>query len=133
MIRRPPRSTRTDTLLPYTTLVRAWGQRFGFVGRSAAQLDYLRRLQALAGSGTALWMLVEPGLSPQPSLDALAHRSARRGPPNVLTIDPKIEDYPARVKRLLFGQAEPGGVSRPALADERSAEHTSELQSLMRI
>src|SRR3546814_13307544 len=62
-------------------------------------------------------MLVEPGLSPQPSLDALAHRSARRGPPNVLTIDPKIEDYPARVKRLLFGQAEPGGVSRPALAD----------------
>src|SRR3546814_14509340 len=63
-------------------------------------------------------MLVEPGLSPQPSLDALAHRSARRGPPNVLTIDPKIEDYPARVKRLLFGQAEPGGVSRLALADE---------------
>src|SRR3546814_12161368 len=24
MIRRPPRSTRTDTLFPYTTLVRAW-------------------------------------------------------------------------------------------------------------
>src|SRR3546814_16853294 len=64
-------------------------------------------------------MLVEPGLSPQPSLDALAHRSARRGPPNVLTIDPKIEDYPARVKRLLFGQAEPGGVSRPALVTRR--------------
>src|SRR3546814_13183578 len=63
-------------------------------------------------------MLVDPGLSPQPSLDALAHRSGRRGPPNVLTIDRKIEGYPARVKRLLFGQAEPGGVSRPALADE---------------
>src|SRR3546814_15983340 len=26
MIRRPPRSTRTDTLLPYTTLVRSLGQ-----------------------------------------------------------------------------------------------------------
>src|SRR3546814_9345336 len=25
MIRRPPRSTRTDTLLPYTTLFRSWG------------------------------------------------------------------------------------------------------------
>src|SRR3546814_3763628 len=25
MIRRPPRSTRTDTLFPYTTLFRAWG------------------------------------------------------------------------------------------------------------
>src|SRR3546814_11972283 len=24
MIRRPPRSTRTDTLLPYTTLFRSW-------------------------------------------------------------------------------------------------------------
>src|SRR3546814_17953033 len=29
MIRRPPRSTRTDTLLPYTTLFRAGEQRAG--------------------------------------------------------------------------------------------------------
>src|SRR3546814_13115846 len=28
MIRRPPRSTRTDTLLPYTTLFRSRDQRF---------------------------------------------------------------------------------------------------------
>src|SRR3546814_11410248 len=27
MIRRPPRSTRTDTLLPYTTLFRSLGER----------------------------------------------------------------------------------------------------------
>src|SRR3546814_12409727 len=27
MMRRPPRSTRTDTLFPYTTLVRAGGER----------------------------------------------------------------------------------------------------------
>src|SRR3546814_20300745 len=26
MIRRPPRSTRTDTLFPYTTLFRSWGE-----------------------------------------------------------------------------------------------------------
>src|SRR3546814_9422433 len=26
MIRRPPRSTRTDTLFPYTTLFRSWGR-----------------------------------------------------------------------------------------------------------
>src|SRR3546814_18975506 len=26
MIRRPPRSTRTDTLFPYTTLCRSWGE-----------------------------------------------------------------------------------------------------------
>src|SRR3546814_13976675 len=29
MIRRPPRSTRTDTLFPYTTLFRSQGQRAG--------------------------------------------------------------------------------------------------------
>src|SRR3546814_13810850 len=28
MIRRPPRSTRTDTLFPYTTLFRSWNARF---------------------------------------------------------------------------------------------------------
>src|SRR3546814_3567020 len=27
MIRRPPRSTRTDTLFPYTTLFRSWSHR----------------------------------------------------------------------------------------------------------
>src|SRR3546814_14299421 len=27
MIRRPPRSTRTDTLFPYTTLFRSWKER----------------------------------------------------------------------------------------------------------
>src|SRR3546814_6016244 len=26
MIRRPPRTTRTDTLFPYTTLCRSWGE-----------------------------------------------------------------------------------------------------------
>src|SRR3546814_20794607 len=32
MIRRPPRSTRTDTLFPYTTLFRSWAsQPYGFV------------------------------------------------------------------------------------------------------
>src|SRR3546814_13953856 len=30
MIRRPPRSTRTDTLFPYTTLFRSHPRKFGF-------------------------------------------------------------------------------------------------------
>src|SRR3546814_16466874 len=29
MIRRPPRSTRTDTLFPYTTLFRSWSHAIG--------------------------------------------------------------------------------------------------------
>src|SRR3546814_8145917 len=32
MIRRPPRSTRTDTLFPYTTRVRSWPDRLPFLG-----------------------------------------------------------------------------------------------------
>src|SRR3546814_20722113 len=35
MIRRPPRSTRTDTLFPYTTLFRSEGKRTGAIGLNA--------------------------------------------------------------------------------------------------
>src|SRR3546814_10529225 len=35
MIRRPPRSTRTDTLFPYTTLFRSPGERAGQFGAGA--------------------------------------------------------------------------------------------------
>src|SRR3546814_17484463 len=34
MIRRPPRSTRTDTLFPYTTLFRSWSALIYSPGRS---------------------------------------------------------------------------------------------------
>src|SRR3546814_3718739 len=75
MIRRPPRSTRTDTLFPYTTLFRSW--------------PFLGHLQP--------WQvaIVMPGLL---------------GLPMAL---------------LLFTFREP--------QQQRSEEHTSELQSLMRI
>src|SRR3546814_19639701 len=61
MIRRPPRSTRTDTLFPYTTLFRSFGARVqrqadaveGKRQRRVAtgekqQVHQLRRLEALA-------------------------------------------------------------------------------------
>src|SRR3546814_1783613 len=38
MIRRPPRSTRTDTLFPYTTLFRSYNQ---VAGRDRYQSDFL--------------------------------------------------------------------------------------------
>src|SRR3546814_3124180 len=37
MIRRPPRSTRTDTLFPYTTLFRSGEQRLTGTGRAEEQ------------------------------------------------------------------------------------------------
>src|SRR3546814_5225414 len=87
MIRRPPRSTRTDTLFPYTTLFRSETDSAGALIDSAADLRDVARAVAASIS------------------------------PNLL-----IE----KVKLL---------VTKPATASEviRSEEHTSELQSLMRI
>src|SRR3546814_15771655 len=44
MIRRPPRSTRTDTLVPYTTLFRSGRLRMLEHGDAGAALPFQRRL-----------------------------------------------------------------------------------------
>src|SRR3546814_7826129 len=50
MIRRPPRSTRTDTLVPYTTLFRAMDADEPNVKRIVAEKEEaLRRVEALGG------------------------------------------------------------------------------------
>src|SRR3546814_8457775 len=97
MIRRPPRSTRTDTLFPYTTLFRS---RPGF-GLDRAEAGP-RDLPARGGRN--------PG----------AQGRARRGPAGHL--DPA--ELPRRCRRA--------DALRFAVGS-RSEEHTSELQSLMRI
>src|SRR3546814_9694761 len=84
MIRRPPRSTRTDTLFPYTTLFRSHRRR---------------------GDG-------------QPRRRARLGRAARRR---------------ARDRRRLLSARLSGVSSTFVDAAPRSEEHTSELQSLMRI
>src|SRR3546814_4026800 len=87
MIRRPPRSTRTDTLVPYTTLFRSVDRH----ARRPAAAHRLRRQPQHAG--------LPAGRQP-------AHPAPGRRLP------PQLRRGP-----------------RPA----RSEEHTSELQSLMRI
>src|SRR3546814_4019248 len=88
MIRRPPRSTRTDTLFPYTTLFRV-------------------RLRFRHG--------VEPGWHPRPP-----RRRRERLDGGVLALG----DGGALPARLHAAARRQG---------RRSEEHTSELQSLMRI
>src|SRR3546814_6227145 len=54
MIRRPPRSTRTDTLFPYTTLFRsrdAHVRRIGAAERAAQEAAAVARLMAVLGDG----------------------------------------------------------------------------------
>src|SRR3546814_12137630 len=90
MLRRPPRSTRTDTLFPYTTLFRSTGCEPPFI------LAVPSRSSMRCGTGST-------------------SRSSR-----VLWPD-------SRFSRLASDHR------RPPVVDTRSEEHTSELQSLMRI
>src|SRR3546814_12021315 len=50
MIRRPPRSTRTDTPFPYTTLFRSYGVGFGS-DLASATLDNSGTIGSEAGTG----------------------------------------------------------------------------------
>src|SRR3546814_6319433 len=84
MIRRPPRSTRTDTLFPYTTLFRS--------------ADAVGKL-----------------------LDMI--RQAKKAADEQRVIEKKPYDDAAKAVQTKY---------KP-LIDKRSEEHTSELQSLMRI
>src|SRR3546814_2336038 len=87
MIRRPPRSTRTDTLFPYTTLFRSPGAR----------------LQQMLG------------------LTSLRSRTICL---------PRSADLNGRAKQISLSIFDQIG---PCWTSTSSEEHTSELQSIMRI
>src|SRR3546814_5983306 len=122
MIRRPPRSTRTDTLFPYTTLFRS-------VARPERRNPEIRTPQRHTGgnnmSGLIAW------LEKLNEADSKARAVLRRS----LAFDPgqHIPAFPY-VEPFLKGEQE--GWRRDVhylVAALRSEEHTSELQSLMRI
>src|SRR3546814_1325558 len=96
MIRRPPRSTRTDTLFPYTTLFRS---RFGNSD------DDARTPAAMAG------------------FERLAHYGRVAGAVESIVCAAVGQGHQMRNDIV-------GDLLR---VNERSEEHTSELQSLMRI
>src|SRR3546814_2699798 len=118
MIRRPPRSTRTDTLFPYTTLCRsAEAERFEQVALEAAQ----RPRQGGAFAQAFAHLSVE---FVQPGVRVLARRQPQRQFADIEGGKPGLPGQPRRrIDRL----------GRAQLRQFRSEEHTSELQSLMRI
>src|SRR3546814_1523541 len=124
MIRRPPRSTRTDTLFPYTTLFRS--------GDLAEPVTRERAGHLQAGN-TGKRCLDGKG-------DLLLHVDRSEGRHEAVDLDLAVGDIRDRVDRQqgdLPGseQDDEEGDERngPSLSDRRSEEHTSELQSLMRI
>src|SRR3546814_5715302 len=103
MIRRPPRSTRTDTLFPYTTLFRSAG--------ALAVADENRPHSRLSRSRSGV----------QPSGNSSPGSGGRSG-----TLA-KMRSRPSNVEPL-----ERRLKNSAAVSTLRSEEHTSELQSLMR-
>src|SRR3546814_10253154 len=101
MIRRPPRSTRTDTLFPYTT-------------RFRSDAPSLRELEGVGGQAHGVGRL----------------RS--RCPPQTeeTTKMRVVVDFDLCESNALCMAAAPEVFE---VRDDRSEEHTSELQSLMRI
>src|SRR3546814_12143349 len=59
MIRRPPRSTRTDTLFPYTTLFRSFDVLFGHLGWNHIAWCLRRRISR-GGGGCCRASLLGP-------------------------------------------------------------------------
>src|SRR3546814_8347921 len=123
MIRRPPRSTSTDTRLPYTTLFRS-----GAAKRTRCQTPWSavgsgRNDGCLRGSEVVIEVIAEPVELP----DYLC-RDVRLG------IGPKREDWPqGRCSARLSRPRGKAFEDIDGFSDRRSEEHTSELQSLMRI
>src|SRR3546814_3376821 len=94
MLRRPPRSTRTDTLFPYTTLFRSMRGPTGKSGSiSALRLAAIKSRLSIIDAVIVWRLVIEP----------------ERG---------------RQAEKVYFSNHE---------APIRSEEHTSELQSLMRI
>src|SRR3546814_9256176 len=102
MIRRPPRSTRTDTLFPYTTLFRSEAGASESLAADLVTEDTSRFASASIGmSRSSSTLCAAQGREMHESEPASAHMSSR---------------VPLASSAML-----------------RSEEHTSELQSLMRI
>src|SRR3546814_10890804 len=131
MIRRPPRSTRTDPLFPYTTLFRSGSARRGprrplfpcpaaprAARRGAAALrPRLRRTPAPRRHGR----------SSQPWVELRENGGGHR-----LGIGVGVDHPPARgFGRRQFGEAR--GEAHLIVAGLRSEEQSSELKSLKRI
>src|SRR3546814_7453435 len=129
MIRRPPRSTRTDTLFPYTTLFRSEGADLTRIldrqtGLFAGQkIDHQSRFEH-ADRGGRRQRAFEVGLQCQRAIATGAELPVAL---MILGADVDLrEEIPhpqiERVAQMLQQLFEP----------HRSDEHTSELQSLMR-
>src|SRR3546814_15027563 len=121
-VRRPPRSTRTDTLLPYTTLFRSEEGENDEQPKTAAMSD--RLAQRLSAHRTAA-LQIEVARHPQVALAALVHGMVQ----SVLQDNHYGHDLPLGVslkaQDRLEGMA-PDGPESPAAVALRELQQRSE-------
>src|SRR3546814_959420 len=128
MRRRPPRSTRTDTLCPYTTRFRS---DLVLVGVEI-QEQLLHLVHDLVDAGVGAVDLVDDEDHRQAGLEGLAEHEAGLGERTLAGVDEQ-EDAVDHGQRSLDLATEVGVARSVDDVDLRSEEHTSELQSPMRI
>src|SRR3546814_8696575 len=142
MIRRPPRSTRTATLFPYTTLYRSLGELAVVdedAGDAAGEADHRCDCPGAFGPACPLPQVVAPvgsvGLQAGRGREhAAGHSFGQLGdegvagvePPGAVAVDDPLRPGVHVADAAICERGEAGGVPR-------SEEHTSELQSLMSI
>src|SRR3546814_9708713 len=110
MLRRPPRSTRTDTLFPYTTLFRSRVE--GRIEVFAASAHIPAAVMLIGGKG---WMAGPACVAPRQSVKLYELCRAQKW------------NEAMELQRSLWR------LNQIFAKYNRSEEHTSELQSLMRI
>src|SRR3546814_8897012 len=125
MIRRPPRSTRTDTLFPYTTLFRSGAQ---LPGRQRLDVDReaAKRSPVAPGIFEQRLVLRNPDMAAFPAHPAVEHDARNLTALTGTCSVPKEITLPVS---LAFRRR----LERTALVLGRSEEPTSKLQSLMLI
>src|SRR3546814_7174776 len=115
MIRRPPRSTRTYTLFPYTTLFRS-GSNLSLAEARAEAGKLVRKFQA--GARDLREVLKDERQREARERAAAVRKAEEAAAREIATLGKLLKAYIAQLRRD---------------GKQRSEEHTSELQSLMRI
>src|SRR3546814_8936978 len=142
MIRRSPRSTRTDTLFPYTTLFRSAGRANDATGQGAiVRSDRAAALSAASATNRRAWPCAGRRLNMVPWGRKHGNRSASRrllpegrlsGPmPWVIAIMMFLTLLAAAAGITLDHAARSLSADLSGRVTVRSEEHTSELQTLM--
>src|SRR3546814_6919022 len=136
MIRRPPRSTRTDTLCPYTTRFRSKRNSGAKVGYQPAYAQAQANARRWTGTrlerDDALREAVLDRLAQGWSPEQVAGRLARDVGHKIISHETIYRFVHAKLKRS-NDRRWSFYLPRAKCADGRPEEHTSELQSLMSI